>query len=168
MIFQNQPLRDLLLEAIRHGESPAVRARFDEHLDNLLDVERARQLMQERALAADTMDTRMVQEVRAEMERAEVRRLQPHFIRSFFLEAFRRLGGTIVRAESGRFELTHVPLEIRGHARSLSGAMLARRYERITFETRNASMSSRQQSFSAQAIRCSMRSSTSCSKSSPT
>ncbi len=134
MIFQNQPLRDLLLEAIRHGESPAVRARFDERLDNILDVERARKLMQERALAADTMDTRMVQEVRAEMERAEARRLQPHFIRSFFLEAFRRLGGTYRKAEQGRFELTHVPPEIRSHARSLIGAVLPRRFERITFD----------------------------------
>lgn len=134
MLFRDESLRDLLVEAIRYGESPEVRGRFEEHLDNLLDVERAKKLMEERALAADTMDLRMVQEVRAEMERAEARRLQPHFIRSFFLDAFKRLGGSARQAEHGRFEITHVPLEIRTHAEHLFAARLPRRYERIVFE----------------------------------
>ena len=126
MLFRNESLRDLLVEAIRYGESPEVRGRFEEHLDNLLDVDRAKKLMEERALAADTMDLRMVQEVRAEMERAEARRLQPHFIRSFFLEAFRKLGGSRSRqAEHGRFEITHVPLEIRTHAEQMFGCTAA-------------------------------------------
>lgn len=134
MFFRNESLRDLLIEAIRYGESPAVRARSQERLDNLLDVTRARELMEERALAADTMDWRMVQEVRSEMERAEARRLQPHFIRSFFLEAFRRLGGSVRQAEAGRYEITHVPPEIRSHAQQTAGMRLPRRYERIAFE----------------------------------
>lgn len=134
MLFRNESLRDLLVEAIRYGESPQVRGRFEEHLDNLLDVERAKKLMEERALAADSMDLRMVQEVRADMERAEARRLQPHFIRSFFLEAYRKLGGSVRQAEHGRFEITHVPVEIRTHADQRFGARLPRRYERIAFE----------------------------------
>lgn len=134
MFFQNQSLRDLLVEAIRYGESPEVRARAHEKLDNLLDAQRARQLMAERALAADTMDWHMVQEVRAEMERAEARRLQPHFISSFFLAAFRRLGGSFRRAEDGRYELTNVPLEIRSHAQQTIGIRLSPRYERIAFK----------------------------------
>ena len=134
MLFRNESLRDLLVEAIRYGESPQVRGRFEEHLDNLLDVERAKKLMEERALAADTMDLRMVQEVRADMERAEARRLQPHFIRSFFLEAYRRLGGSVRQAEHGRFEISHVPVELRTHADQMFGARLPRRYERIAFE----------------------------------
>ena len=44
---------------------------------------------------------RRVQRIREEMERAEARRLQPHFIASFFLEAFALLGGTIQRARAG-------------------------------------------------------------------
>ena len=35
------------------------------------------------------MDASRVQRVREEMERAEARRLQPHYIESFFREAFR-------------------------------------------------------------------------------
>ena len=44
---------------------------------------------------------------------AEARRLQPHFIESFFLEAFRILGGSIKEREPRRFEITHVPALIR-------------------------------------------------------
>ena len=51
------------------------------------------------------------------MERAEARRLQPHYIRSFFLEAFRLLGGTIREREPGRYEITHVPAAIRNRDR---------------------------------------------------
>jgi len=40
------------------------------------------------------MDASRVQRIREDMERAEARRLQPHYIESFFLEAFRLLGGT--------------------------------------------------------------------------
>ena len=43
------------------------------------------------------------------MERAEARRLQPHYIESFFLEAFERLGGSTRAAEPRRYEVTHVP-----------------------------------------------------------
>ena len=42
--------------------------------------------------------SRRVHRIREDMERAEARRLQPHYIESFFLEAFQRLGGTIKRA----------------------------------------------------------------------
>jgi SNF2 family DNA or RNA helicase len=134
MLFRNESLRDMLVEAIRYGESPAARRHFEERLDNLLDVQRAKKLIEERALAADTMDVRMVQEVRAEMERAEARRLQPHFVRSFFLEAFRQSGGSFRKAEEGRYEITHVPYELRTHAEQALGASLPRRYERIAFE----------------------------------
>ena len=40
------------------------------------------------------MDAGRVQRVRAEMERADARRLQPHYIESFFREAFQQLGGS--------------------------------------------------------------------------
>ena len=43
------------------------------------------------------MDASRVYRIREDMERAEARRLQPHYIESFFLEAFqqaRRFGQT--------------------------------------------------------------------------
>jgi len=69
------------------------------------------------------------------MERAEARKLQPHFIRSFFMEAFGLLGGAVREREPGRFEITHVPAELRRRDRQVGlGAPLLRRYERVTFE----------------------------------
>ena len=38
--------------------------------------------------------------VREDMERAEARRLQPHYIEEFFREAFVRLGGNMRERES--------------------------------------------------------------------
>src|SRR5436189_2836 len=71
-------------------------------------------LLEERALVKDAMDATSVQRVREDMERAEARRLQPHYIESFFLEAFHRLGGTLRQREPRRYELTNVPATIRG------------------------------------------------------
>src|SRR3954454_22318995 len=87
-LFVDQPLRDLLLEAIRYGDLPETRA----HLDTVVDAavgERLRERLRERALVADVLTPGNVDEVRLRMEEAGARRLQPHFIRAFFLEAFK-------------------------------------------------------------------------------
>ena len=69
------------------------------------------------------------------MERAEARRLQPHYIESFFLEAFRRLGGAARQREPRRYEITHVPAPIRNRDRLIGiGEPVLPRYERIAFE----------------------------------
>jgi superfamily II DNA or RNA helicase len=133
--FDNQPLRELVLKAIRYGDQPDVRARLTQAVDNAFDRHRLRDLLDERALAHETMDSSQVQAIRADMERAAARRLQPHFIQSFFIEAFRLLGGAMHIREPGRFEVTHVPAIIRARDRQIgvSGAVQPR-YERITFE----------------------------------
>ncbi len=69
------------------------------------------------------------------MERAEVRRLQPHFVAAFFIEAFQRLGGAVREREPKRYEVTHVPAVIRNRDRVLGRhAPVLTRYERIAFE----------------------------------
>jgi hypothetical protein len=81
---------------VRYGEQPEVRARLNEVVDDAVD-RKLTLALQERALASDVMAPADVERIREQMEQAEARRLQPHFIRSFFLEAFRLLGGTISR-----------------------------------------------------------------------
>src|SRR5260221_8236533 len=69
------------------------------------------------------------------MERAAARRLQPHFIGAFFLEALKRLGGKYYEREPQRYEITHVPQAIRSRSpRGNSRAAILRQYERIVFE----------------------------------
>jgi superfamily II DNA or RNA helicase len=133
--FEGRPLRDLMIEAIRYGERPDVRARHQRIVDEALDRQHLRDLIEERALAHDSMDAARVREIREEMERAEARRLQPHFIASFFMEAFRLLGGTIRERESKRYEITHVPAAVRNRDRLIGrGDPMLPRYERVTFE----------------------------------
>ncbi|MFS8640294.1 MAG: DUF3883 domain-containing protein [Symbiobacteriaceae bacterium] len=128
-------LRKLMIEAIRYGDRPEVRARLSRVVAERLDRERLRQLLEERALARDTLDARAIQQIKEEMERAEARRLQPHFIEAFFLEAFRLLGGSAREREPRRYEITHVPSIIRHRDRVIgTGAPVLPRYERICFE----------------------------------
>jgi superfamily II DNA or RNA helicase len=133
--FGKRSLRELLVEAIRYGEQPEVRARLTQVVDDALDTQRLRELLEEHALAHDTLDAQIVQQVREDMERAEARRLQPHFIAAFFLQAFRLLGGSVREREPRRYEITHVPAAIRNHARATgTREPVLPRYERISFE----------------------------------
>jgi SNF2 family DNA or RNA helicase len=135
VVFEGRPLRELLVEAIRHGERPEVRARLTTQVSNALDRNKLRDLLEDRALAKDVMDATRVYRIREVMERAEARRLQPHYIESFFLEAFKQLGGTARQREVRRFEITHVPAPIRNRDRLIGiGEPVLPRYERIVFE----------------------------------
>ena len=128
-------LRDLLIEAIRYGDRPDIRAKLNQVVSDRLDQQRLRELLEERALARDTMDASRVQQIREDMDRAEARRLQPHFIAAFFLEAFSNLGGTAKQREPKRYEITHVPAIIRSQDRQIGvREPILRSYERICFE----------------------------------
>jgi superfamily II DNA or RNA helicase len=133
--FEGRPLRDLLIEAIRYGEQPEIRARLTQAVSHAFDRKELEDLLEERALAHDAMDASRVRRVREDMERAEARKLQPHYIESFFLEAFKQLGGTLRQREPRRYEVTHVPAPIRNRDRLIGvGEPVLQRYERIAFE----------------------------------
>jgi len=128
-------LRDLLIEAIRYGEKPETKAFLTTVLDTALDSRHLQTLLEERMLVHDAMDASNVQRIRGDMERADARRLQPHYVESFFLEAFKRLGGNSRQREPRRFEITHVPAPIRNRDRLIGiGESVLPRYERIAFE----------------------------------
>lgn len=133
--FEGRPLRDLLIEAIRYGEQPEVRARLTQVVANAMDQAHLQNLIEDHALVHDVMDVSQVRRIREDMERAEARRLQPHYIESFFLEAFRHLGGTVRQREPRRYEITHVPAIIRNRDRLIGvGEPVQQRYERVVFE----------------------------------
>ena len=133
--FEGRPLRELMVEAIRYGEQPEVRARLETAVDDALDRGRLQDLLEERALAHDAMDASRVQRIREDMVRAEARRLQPHYVESFFREAFRRLGGAAKQREARRYEIAHVPAPIRNRDRLIGiGEPVLPRYERIAFD----------------------------------
>lgn len=134
-LFEGTALRDLLFEAIRYGEQEEVKAKLFRVVDGAVDQQNLLNLLERRALTNDTMPAGRVHELRLEMERAEAQRLQPHHIQSFFVEAFKHLGGQIKRREEGRWEITHVPLAIRERDRQIgTGVPIQKKYERICFE----------------------------------
>jgi len=132
--FQERSLRDLLIEAIRYGDQPQVKAKLDHIIDagvsHGLD-----EMLAERALHPEMFSALNLDEVRARMEKARERRLQPGYIAAFFIPAFERLGGRIRKREKGRYEITRVPARVIDAARRLNRwAPVAEQYERITFE----------------------------------
>ena len=135
MTFNNRPLRDLLIEAVRYGNDPDVRARLWQVVDKSLNQDALKDLLNERALTEDTMDISRVMAIREDMERIEAHKLQPHFIETFFAEAFRSVGGKIRPRETGRYEIISVPFAVRNRDMQIGfGEPVLTRYERICFD----------------------------------
>ena len=134
-LLEQTPLRKLLVDAIRYGDQPEVRAKLEETVDQAVDRERVRQLLENRSLVTDTMDISQVMRVREDMERYAARRLQPFYIKSFFMETFKKLGGSIYEREPGRYRISYVPARIRNRARELKTTVpVLEKYDRICFD----------------------------------
>ncbi len=138
-VFEGNSLKDLLLEAIQYGDQPEVRSRLNQKVENAFDQKNVEDILNRNALAQETLSPERVFAVKEEMEKAEARKLQPFFVRSFFMKAFESLGGSIYPRESGRFEITHVPAAIRDRDKRISGrnrresAPVVKRYSRVCF-----------------------------------
>ncbi|MBB6119444.1 helicase-related protein [Nocardiopsis algeriensis] len=126
--FTGTPLRELLTEAIRYGERPETRARMHQVIDASVG-EGLDELLNERSLASAPLSDSELRGLRAQMDEARARRLQPHYIETAFRSAFTRLGGRIVQREKGRYEITHVPAGVR----AAGNRNVASSYARVTF-----------------------------------
>ncbi|MFP4552099.1 MAG: DUF3883 domain-containing protein, partial [Spirochaetales bacterium] len=132
---EGKSLKDLLIQAIRYGEREDVKRRLEQVVAEAVDADRLKSLLDEEALADESMDTSRVFQIREDMERAQARRLQPHYIQSFFLEAFGKLGGNAKEREPRRYEITRVPASVRNRDRMIGvGEPVMPKYERVTFE----------------------------------
>lgn len=133
--FDNKSLKDLILEAVRYGNDPEVRARLYQVVDHSLDRGALQALLDEHALTENAMDVHQVMAIREDMERMEAHKLQPHFIESFFIEAFTSVGGKIRAREKGRYEITSVPFAVRNRDMQIGfGEPVLQRYERVCFD----------------------------------
>jgi SNF2 family DNA or RNA helicase len=139
-VFEEKSLKDLMIEAIRYGNRPEVRAKLTQRIDHVFDHGHLETLLSRSALAQETMTAERLFKVKEEMEKAEARRLQPFFVRSFFLQAFEKLGGTLHRREEDRYEITYVPPEVRERDRRITGRNrreqepVLKRYDRVCFD----------------------------------
>lgn len=127
--FTDTPLRNLLLEAIQYGEREDVKAKMHEVIDASVG-DGLKDLLDERALASEHLAEADLHALRAAMDEARARRLQPHYIELAFKAAFTKLGGRIVKREQGRYEIANVPQ----HIRSAGTGPIATKYDRVTFD----------------------------------
>ncbi len=139
-VFEETSLKALLIEAIRYGDRREVRERLTRKIDQALDRDHLRALLDRNALAQETMSAERLFAVKEQMEKAEARRLQPYFVRAFCLKALDALGGAAHAREAGRYEVAHVPVAIRERDKRITGRNrreqepVLKRYERICFE----------------------------------
>ncbi len=137
--FGDKSLADLLKDAVRYGSDPARVEELNRVVEGALDQEKLRQLLSENALTDDVMDQAVVTRVREEMELAEARKLQPHYVALFFRDAIKLLGGGIAEREPGRFEITRTPdVMLQRDRRGKGARALLRRYTRVCFDGRLA------------------------------
>nr|WP_255499427.1 helicase-related protein [Aeromicrobium senzhongii] len=127
--FNDTPLRNLLLDAIQYGERPDVRAKMHEVIDASVG-DGLKDLLDERALSTEHLADADLHALRAAMDEAQARRLQPYYIELAFKSAFTKLGGRIVKREQGRYEIANVPQ----HIRSAGPGPIATKYDRVTFD----------------------------------
>jgi len=106
-VFEQISLKDLLVEAIRRGDDPQVRARLKQQVDGALDRAHLEQIINRHALCEEVMSPERLYQIKEDMEKAQARRLHPYFIRAFFREAFVRLGGELREREPERYEISH-------------------------------------------------------------
>ena len=134
--FDNISLKDLLIDAIRYGEQPEIKAKLDQVIDGALDTSHLKEIIRRNALVEQHMGLDELYAIKDEMEKAEARKLQPYFIRAFFTEAFKTLGGEMRNREAGRFEIRHVPAAIRERDRVIGETRtpVLKKYERVCFE----------------------------------
>lgn len=133
--FDGRPLKDLMIESILYGDRPDVQAKLDETIDSGVSAG-LDDLVEERSVHPEMYPTLNVRQVREQMEQARERKLQPGYIAAFFLSAFAKLGGAARGRERGRWELPHVPQQIRHEAARLNRhAPVANAYERVTFDS---------------------------------
>lgn len=133
-LFQEKSLKDLLIEAIRRADDPAAKEYLNRTIETEFSRERLQALLEQRSLGGEGLGDSRVRELRDQMERAGVLRLQPHHVEGFFQAAFAKFGGRLLAREKDRFQIQNVPLEIRRRDRVAGrGAPVLKAYERVTF-----------------------------------
>ena len=139
-LFEAVSLQELLLDAIRYGEDPQRKIELQTAVDGALDTNHIKDLIARNALTQDIMSPERMFAVREEMEKAEARKLQPHFVKSYFMKAFATVGGSLNKRERERFQISHVPEMVIHADKRWIGAErknrnpVVRKYERVCFD----------------------------------
>ena len=136
-LFQQVPLRDLLVDAVRYGDDPTRQAEFEQTVDNATEQTRVLDLVQGRMLVTENIDLSKLQAV---MEESHTGRLQNHDTKEFLLRIFAFLNrdyartNNIRRCDDGSFEIIRIPGVIIEAAEAAGIRNLRAEYHNIWFE----------------------------------
>jgi SNF2 family DNA or RNA helicase len=132
--YQNKPLRDLLIAAIRYATNQQKIVEYSDIIDEALNSEETKKLLTDEALESSLFD---IYQIKSDMEQQAADKLQPHFIANFFNAAMNHLNDNCIRTrkpEPGIFEVKRVPNAIRNRdIRHIQPA-----YERVCFDKKLA------------------------------
>ena len=131
--FSDRSLRSLLIDAIT-AEDPEVQQLRMQAVIDVTVGDRMQELIDAQSLLTDVLAPAGVEAIRDQIERARARKVQPSFVRRFFLDAFDRLGGRAARREAGRYEVTRVPGALRDWDAASARGRLLSAYERVCFD----------------------------------
>ncbi|MCR5834669.1 MAG: DUF3883 domain-containing protein [Selenomonadaceae bacterium] len=139
--FNNKPLRDLLVEAVRHGKNQNIIENLTGVMDDSFNPKKIRDIVRAHALTNDFLSADKVAEMNRDMERGDISKLQPYFVENFFIEAFKFLNGIIYKRKHNRYEITYVPKTIRDiSAQNYSHEKISISYNRICFAKENCTV----------------------------
>ena len=142
-LFSGKTLKEFLVDAIRYNDDPKVKERL-ERIDETISSEHLKELLEERALVKQDIDTTKVLSLKQDIERAMARRIQPFFVKNFFLSAIKEIGGRIYPREDERFEIKHLPPALINKDNQIGiGIPIQIKYERICFEKEQVGLSPR-------------------------
>ena len=131
--FSDKPLRELLIEAITAEDPVAQQLRMAAVINTTVGP-RMEELIKEHSLLNHELNVASIAVIRDQMERARTMRLQPSFIRRFFLAAFGELGGKATRRETNRYQVARVPSALRSRHSGRGSGHLLPAYERVCFD----------------------------------
>jgi superfamily II DNA or RNA helicase len=135
--FEGEPLRDLLVKAVRYGDDPEVRRQLDVVIDDRVG-KGIPELVQRRALHAEVLQGVDLDDARERVDTGMRSKLQPHFVSSWFESSLKDAGGRVRRRADGLFEVGLVPDDVRSAARQRNGAVLRSRYDVVSLDPESA------------------------------
>ena len=136
-------MKDFLVDAIRYNDDPKVKERL-ERIDETISSDHLKELLEERALVKQDIDTTKVLSLKQDIDRAMARRIQPFFVKNFFITAIKEIGGRIFPKEEERFEIKYLPPALINKDNQIGlGVPIQSKYERICFEKDQIGLSPR-------------------------
>ncbi|MFC6287571.1 helicase-related protein [Nocardioides sp. GCM10027113] len=131
--FEGEPLRDLLVKAIRHGDDPDVRRQLETVIDERVSAG-IPELVERRALYQTVLEQVDVEQARDRLDAGGRTQLQPYFTSSWFESTLKELGGRVRRRPDGFHDVGFVPDAVRSAGRRGTAAIVRSRYEVVSFD----------------------------------